>query len=85
MLFPEPFPPVIKSVSFLFIVRFIGPTPNGGASSRGFASNVKTTSLSSISLYERDQILDDLVYKSLKDLAFKSEELSKKYLSEYAL
>ena len=44
-----------------------------------------TTSLSSISLYEREQILDDLVYKSLKDLAFKSEELSKKYLSEYAL
>ena len=44
-----------------------------------------TTSLSSISLYERDQILDDLVYKSLKDLAFKSEELSKKYLSEYSL
>ena len=44
-----------------------------------------TTSLSSISLYERDQILDDLVYKSFKDLAFKSEELSKKYLSEYSL
>ena len=44
-----------------------------------------TTSLSSISLYEREQILNDLVYKSLKDLANKSEELSRKYLIEYAL
>ena len=44
-----------------------------------------TTSLSSISLYEREQILNDLVYRSLKDLAIKSEELSRKYLNEYAL
>ena len=44
-----------------------------------------TTSLNSISLYEREQILNDLVYKSLKDLAIKSKELSRKYLNEYAL
>jgi len=44
-----------------------------------------TTSLSSISLYEREQILNDLIHKSLKDLAIKSKELSKEYLSGYAL
>lgn len=43
------------------------------------------TSPKSISLYEREQTLEELVYKSLKDFALKSEELSKKHLNAYIL
>ena len=43
------------------------------------------TSLKLISLYDREQILKELVYKSLKDFALKSEELSKKHLNAYIL
>ena len=48
-------------------------------------SKRSTTSSSSISLYEKEKILNDLVYKSLKDFTLKSQELSKKYLNEYIL
>ena len=34
---------------------------------------------------KQEQILKELVYKSLKDFALKSEELSKKYLNAYIL
>ena len=44
-----------------------------------------TTSADLISLYERDKILDELVYKSLMDLGKKSDELLKIYMKGYIL
>ena len=43
------------------------------------------TSADLISLYERDKILDELVYKSLMDLGKKSDELLKIYMKGYIL
>ena len=47
--------------------------------------NRSVTSKTLISLNEKEQILEDLVYKSLEDFANKSEEMAKEYLSEYIL
>ena len=44
-----------------------------------------TTSADLIYLYERDKILDELVYKSLMDLGKKSDELLKIYMKGYIL
>ena len=52
-------------------------------------TNVKisryVTSLSSLSLDNRDQVLNDLIYSGLKDLSIKSKELTNKYISRYIL
>ena len=47
--------------------------------------NRTTTSSKLISLYERDRILDDLIYNSLDDLVNKSKDSINKYLSKYIL
>ena len=44
-----------------------------------------TTSSKSISLAERDKILDDLIYNGLIDLVDKTEISTKKYLNQYIL
>ena len=43
------------------------------------------TSEHSISLAKRDQVLEDLIYNSLKDLTFKSEESVNKFIKMYVL
>ena len=44
-----------------------------------------TTSGVYISLQEREKIIDDLIYLSLVDLSFESQQLLKKYMSDYIL
>ena len=52
-------------------------------------TNVKlkrtTTSASRISLSERDQILEDLIYISIKEYTIKVEENVNKYLKSFVL
>ena len=47
--------------------------------------NRSTTSATRISLAERDQILEDLIYNSLKEFTLKIEENTKKYIKQYIL
>ena len=47
--------------------------------------NRSITSATSISLAERDQILEDLIYNSLKEFTLKIEENTKKYIKQYIL